>query len=523
MSTFLKGALWITIATFLSKLLGSFFRIPLQNIAGNEVLGIFSVVYPVYMTILTVTVAGIPLAISKLISEARAHGRHDEVAIIFRTASMLGIIFGVVSFALMYGFADFISAQLGGTYAKPSIIVVSFTLIAAPYMAVYRGFFQGFEDMVPTALSQVIEQFVRVILIVVAAIYFTRKAFSYDIVAGGVMIGSIIGVLFSLVYLRTVFSRRKLLAKQRPTYNWTLFKQWSKRILLVSLPICFGALTMALLNVVDSFTIPRQLVSLGSSEREVTDLYGIYGRGQALVQIAVVFASALILPLIPAITKALAINDQTKASDIINRANLFTHLTSWPAAVGLVVLTYPLNFVLFGDYLGSDVLAVMSASSLFTAFSVLTTGMLQGANRETAAAIIVLVSSALKIVLNILLVAEYGIMGAAISTLVIYMLVTLLNVIVLYRTIPFRLIQREHIVFIGSSAVMGGVLYLPVVIMLVNEWSRLSSLLMVGFSIGVGGLIYFALVVVLKGLDRSMLQSLPLVSKLIKKHTKQHG
>lgn len=518
-SSFMKGAILLTIATFLSKLLGSAFRIPLQNIAGDEVLGIFSVVYPVYMAILIITVAGIPLAISKLISIARAEGRTEDVYMIYRTASILGLLFGVGSFALMYGFAEFIAGQLGGSLITYSIMIVSLSLIFAPYMAVYRGFFQGYEDMVPTAVSQVLEQFIRVLLILVAAVYLTQKAYPVDLVAGGVMIGSVVGVMVSLIYLKMIFAKRKMITV-KPPYDFSQFKQWSKRILLISLPICFGALTMALLNVVDSLTIPRQLLSLGNTEKEVAFQYGIYGRGQALVQIAVVFASALILPLIPAITKALTEKNKEKAAEIMKKAITFTHLTSWPVAVGLAVLTLPVNFLLFGDHLGSDVIFVLSVSSLFTAFAVLTTGMLQGANLETKAAMIVLIFSVVKVALNLLFVGEMGLIGAAISTLITYILITVANLVLLVKAHPFEWIHRSHVGVAGASLLMGAAIVALQWILPASDLTRaLTSLYVVG-AVVLGAVSFVVFVFLFKGIDRNMLRSLPFASKFLKPEKK---
>ncbi|OLS38997.1 polysaccharide biosynthesis/transport protein [Alkalihalophilus pseudofirmus] len=513
-SSLLKGAILLTVATFLSKLLGSVFRIPLQNIAGDEVLGIFSVVYPVYMSILIITVAGIPLAISKLISEARAKGRDDDVYFIYRTATILGVVFGVVSFILMFVLAEWIAGFLGGSLMTYSILAVSVTLIFAPYMAVYRGFFQGYEDMVPTAVSQVLEQFVRVLIIIVAAYYLTIQAFAPEVVSAGVMIGSVVGVLASLVYLKVIFARRKPI-KTATKMNKETFSHWAKRILIVALPICFGALTMALLNVVDSLTIPRQLSALGNTESEVAHIYGTtFGRGQALVQMAVVFASALILPLIPAITKALATNDKDRASMIVDRGNTITHLTAWPAAMGLAALTVPINYALFGDVLGSDVIFILSVSALFTSFSVLTTGMLQGANREFAAAIIVLVCSAAKFVLNIILVAQYGMIGAAISTLIVYVAITILNVYILYRTLPFPVVRRSHALYALASVVMGAVLLFAVDYLQVELWTRLNAMLFVAAGVVIGAIIYVVILIGTKAIDDDIASSLPLLSKL---------
>ncbi|MGO4888783.1 DUF5693 family protein [Anaerobacillus sp. MEB173] len=521
--TFVKGALFITVATLVSKILGSIFRIPLQNIAGDEVLGIFTLVYPVYMAILIISVAGIPIAISKLISEARVAKKEGDIRDIFVTAGILAFAFGCLSFVLLFSFSGQIAHVLGGTYAMYSIIVVSFTLLIAPYMAVYRGFFQGFDNMKPTAFSQVLEQFVRVGLILIIAFYLVYLQYSSEIVAAGVMVGSSIGALSSLVYLRWLFIRSAVRPRSEQKYQFATFKQWSKKILILSIPICVGALTMALLNIVDSLTIPLQFRAIGYVGEEITYLYGIYGRGLALVQIAVVFASALILPLIPLITAALAKNEITKTKGIIERALKFTHLTSWPAALGLVALTLPINLALFKDLEGNTVLAIISFSALFTSMSVLTTGILQGMNRSNQAAIIVLISAIVKVVLNIVLVRLYGLEGAAISTLVTYMVLTGLNLMMINKAIPFKVVTREAAVFSFASIVMGIVIVAPLLFTSVYEWTRWMALVYVAVMIAVGGLIYTVLIFVCKGLTKEELIDFPVIGKFLAKPMPKGG
>ncbi|WP_241657719.1 putative polysaccharide biosynthesis protein [Anaerobacillus alkaliphilus] len=515
--TFVKGAIILTIATFLSKLLGSVFRIPLQNIAGNEVLGIFTLVYPVYMAVLIISVAGIPIAISKLISEARVKNSDEDIRNIFVTSGIITFLLGSLSFLLMFTFSETIALVLGGPYATYSVMIVSITLIFAPYMAVYRGFFQGYGDMKPTAYSQVLEQFVRVALILVIAYILVVRGAASDVVAGGVMVGSSIGVLASLVFLRWTFNRSGLKPASEKKYNWAVFKAWSKKILWLSIPICIGALTMALLNLVDSVTIPVQLRNAGFVNLEVADQYGIYSRGLTLVQIVVVFASALILPLIPYVTEALAKNDILRTKTVVEKALKFTHLTSWPAAIGLMALTLPVNLALFKDLEGSLVIAIISFSALFTSLAVLTTGVLQGMNRSNEAAIIVIISAAVKIVLNIVLVGAYGLVGAAISTLITYVVLTALNYWMINKTVPFSIVNRATIVFAVSSIFMGTAIALPLTIFTIEEWTRVTALLYTAVSIAVGGSIYGVLVLLLRALTKDELATFPIVGNFLAK------
>lgn len=210
---FVKGAAILTITTFLSKVLGSFFQIPLQNIAGDEVLGIFRLVFPVYMIALTLSVAGVPLAISKLIAELHEKNDQDGIAKLFTSASIIGVIFGVLGFSVIMIGSSMFANMLGGQDTRLPLIVTSFALLIAPYMAVYRGYFQGFGDMIPTGVSQVIEQFIRVFFMLAIAFLFVYWNKESDVVAGGAMIGSCLGVITSLIYLRLKYVKVYIVIK----------------------------------------------------------------------------------------------------------------------------------------------------------------------------------------------------------------------------------------------------------------------------------------------------------------------
>ena len=513
--SFLRGAMIITIASLLSKIIGSVFRIPLQNIAGNEVFGIFSIVYPIYMAVLILSVAGIPLAISKLISEARAHDRTDDIRSIFLTASILATLFGVLSFTVMVVISSPLADMLGGEYMTLSIIVVSATLLVAPYMAVYRGFFQGYETMTPTAVSQVAEQLIRVFVILLIAFIMVEQGFSPAETAGGVMVGSIVGAFASLLYLRWTFVRSEWRPVHAASYRRRDFMYWSKRILSLSAPILIGALAMALVNFIDSMTVPAQLNRIGFESLEVANAYGYYGRGLAMVQIAVVFAQALILPLVPAITKAMAEGDSSRTVSLTEKSMTFTHFVAWPAAAGLFALTVPINFSMFGDFQENTLLAVVHASALLTALAVLTTGVLQGMNRLKISAGIVAAASLLKIVLNIVLIEAMGLVGVAWSTVLVYLFITVLNLIAMRRTVPFRTVQRSHAVFAVSALIMAAVVSLPQLWVDLCAFSRGAMTLYLIGMIVLGMVVYVALVTGLKAFTREEIKSLPVIGKFV--------
>lgn len=489
------------------------FRIPLQNIAGDDVLGIFSLVYPVYMVALYLSVAGIPIAISKLIAEAKTQNDATKIKKIYVTASILALSFGVISFTIIYGFSSQIANALGGPSTEIALIVVALTLLVAPYMAVYRGFFQGFGDMRPTAISQVVEQFVRVALILLVAYFLVAMNYSNDIVAGGIMAGSVIGALSSLLYLRLKYFRSSFKVTSKEKYAAKDFSMWSKTILKISIPIAIGSVTMALFNFVDSFTVSYGLRSAGADASEINYLYGIYGRGLTLVQITTVFASSIILPLVPLITTKLAENKLDDTRSIIEQTHRMTHLISWPAAIGLLALTLPLNLALFKDLEGSLMLAMINLSSVFTSLTLLGTGILQGMNAAKAGALIIISGVVLKIFANIFFIQAFGLDGAAYATLFVYLVLFIVNSIVIYRMIRFTVLGADTIKMIVASIVMGALVGLPTLWLDIADWSRLWALGYLIVTITIGGAIYFLLLWVMKAIHKQDLKKIPIIGK----------
>lgn len=504
----MKGTIFLTVATLLSKVLGSVFRIPLQNIAGDEVHGIFTLVYPVYMVALIISVAGIPIAISKLIAEVRVH--QDTVAVrhIFITASFLAFAFGLSGFLVLQLLLDPLASLLGeGT--RGALFVVSLTLLVAPYMAVYRGFFQGFDDMRPTALSQVFEQFIRVGVMLAIAIYLVFQGKGAETTATWMMYGSVVGALFALLYLRWRFDRSVEKPTKQEAYSFQAFKTWSKRILQLSGPILVGALAMALMNLVDSGTVPYALKKYGLSETAIYNQAGVVlGRGLSLIQIATVLATSLVLQLIPLISKAIEKGDKDEARTIVERTHRWTQLLAWPVAIGMASLVYPINLAAFTDVQESKVLAVYFFSSVFMSVTILGTGILQGINRARAAAWIIIGAALLKVVLNITLIASFGLIGVAVSTVIIYVLALIMNTWLINRKVPFHFLTKDLGVYVVSSIVMGAMISAPLLMLDVLAWSRLQAVVYVILATAVGAAVYFLLVWRMNGISRDEVKQL---------------
>ncbi|MBE5107946.1 polysaccharide biosynthesis protein [Bacillus thuringiensis] len=482
---FVKGAAILTITTFLSKLLGSFFQIPLQNIAGDEVLGIFRLVFPVYMIALTLSVAGVPLAISKLIAELQEKNKQKEIAKLFKSASIIGMAFGAFGCFVIVLFSTEIANMLGGQETRMPLLVTSLALLVAPYMAVYRGYFQGFGDMKPTGISQVIEQFVRVFFMLIIAYILVSWEKSSTFITSGAMVGSFLGVISSLIYLRIKYNRSPYYNKNS-SYSLRDLREDGKRILQVSIPIAIGALSMPLLNLADSLTIPHVLQG---SSTEIQEQFGIYSRGFAFTQIIVIFTSAIVFPLIPLLTSALAKKDIHLVKRTIQNTNRLAHVLTAPLTIWLMALTVPLNVGLFTDAQGSSMLAVMIGSSYFTAIMVLTIGVLQGINRSAQAAWIVIGASCVKILLNIVFVQQFGIDGAAYSTLITYVLICIVNHLYIRKSLVYSIHFKSFFGVLGIACVFGVGLYELSTIIDVTS-SRIMTLLLSGIALTITTMLY---------------------------------
>ncbi len=510
-----QGVLLITIATFIARVLGSFYRIPLQNIAGNEVLGVVTLVYPIYMTALTLSVAGIPLTISKLIAEARTEQGENQIHYIYKAASILALIFGCISFVIMMLTSELISQMLGPQTYFP-LIVVSVSLLFIPKVAVFRGFFQGFEDMRPTAFSQIFEQTTRVGIILLTSYYLVQKGYSVGFIASGVMAGSVFSILIAYGYLSYLFRKTEFKVQEKFKFDISDFIEWSKKILKLSLPICLGSLTLTLIYFVDSLSVPTQLMKAGNEN--VNDVLGFYGRGLTLIQIPVVLAQALILPLIPAISKK-----ENDALHLIDRAIYFTHIICWPVSIAIVALTIPLNFALFGDLNESLVLSLIHLSAIFITFSILTTGILQGINLVYHPVYTLLISSVLKVILNIVLISKYGFLGLAISTLSVFFFMTCVNFWFIKKALPIQLWKRNYTVFCLGSLVMGLVIAIPSINGGFINWTRLETLFFIIIMSIIGSGIYGVILIFFRGITRKELSHLPFIGKYMPSSFKSNG
>lgn len=449
-SRLLQGAFVLGLAAIISKIIGAFQKIPLQNLGGDGVFGIYNTVYPLYMLIVTLAAAGLPLAVSKFVAEQNALGRSDESRRIIRLSSVLLGGIGLIMALLMYAGAPLIADIIGNRHVVPSIRAASWALLFVPVMTGLRGYFQGLQRMVPTAVSQVVEQTIRVTVMIVLLLWLMRRDASLETIAAGAMMGSVaggmVGLLTMLGYLvrhrrkgrevetlKTVSAINPVLAEPSRSNG-----EWIRTLLMYAIPVCLGSLAVPLMNLVDTFTVPRLLRGEGLDELQSMVSFGIYNRGLPLVQLVTMLATSLSVLFIPAMAEARLKGGPEAVRQQAGLALRWFWLIGLAASAGLAVLAEPINRMLYGDAAGTEALRYMALTAAGSTVSIIAAALLQGLGAVRAPAFSMLAAAGVKALLNVMLVPALGISGAALAGAVAYMLAAGLNVALLARLVALR-------------------------------------------------------------------------------------
>lgn len=438
----IKGAAILGFATFISKVLGAIYRVPYQNITGDEGMYVFQQVYPLYSVLVLLSTAGFPLAISRIVSQKLVAGDEFGIEQVYRISSYLLFAIGLSLFFLLFFGAETVAGWMGNKRMLTlPIQSVSFALLLVPVMAAFRGLFQGYQNMTPSALSQITEQVIRVTTILILSWYCIEMGLGVVYAGAGATFGAFTGAVGGMMVL--IYFRRKYREKQSSSQRMESRQNTYsivKQLLIISLPICLGSLTMPLYALVDSFSVANLLASTQFSLDEAISLKGIYDRGQPLLQFASFFSTALALSIVPAIAQAQMRKDRAELIRLTKLALRYTFLLGIPASIGLAIVAAPTNMMLFKNQAGSDALAILSLGTIFLTLSITIASILQGLGRVYLPTIFLFIGILIKIVGNLLLIPFLDIRGASLASVLAYFVHALLSFYSLYR---FRLLRRS--------------------------------------------------------------------------------
>ncbi|BCJ87836.1 putative polysaccharide biosynthesis protein [Effusibacillus dendaii] len=439
--TFVKGAFFMALAGLISKFLGVIYAVPLYNMIGSYGMGLYQIAYPWYLTMLTIATAGFPLALSKAVAERVAVADYDGADRIFGLSLRLMTFTGITAFLILFFGAPLFAAMAGNSEASLAIRALSIAILVVPLLAAFRGYLQGHQNMGWSGTSQVIEQLVRVIVILSGTYLVLKAGYGVAYGAAAATFGGAVGAIASLlIVVYFAFKMRKQLQHKMTGQNridvWPILK----KLVSYAIPISLAGLVLPIAQQVDTNTVVNLLKWSGVTREAATEAFGILTNdGYRLIQLPVSFATAIGYSLLPAVSEAIALKNQSLVHDRVTISFRLISLLILPSTAVMVVLAAPIDLMLFGHTNGARVIQIVSFMGIFMSFELITTFMLQGIGQMYLPVRNMLIGTGCKLILNLLFIPFLGITGAAISASLAYAVSSWLNVRSVFRLTGVRL------------------------------------------------------------------------------------
>ena len=430
---YLHGAAILTAGVIVMKILGFLYKMPIGNIIGDDGYSMFLATYNVYNVFLTLSTAGLPIALARLISEAHAEGRVMQVRRTFSVAWWTFFAIGLFCSLIMALFPRFIAGEiLHNPDAALSIRVMSPSVLLVCLVSAYRGYCQGFGDMIPTTVGQVLEVLVKFAVGLALAWLLMRSGRGKPMGSAGAIFGVTVGSAAALLYM-WLHKRRRYHEEEPeqpdvPDSNTQILR----RFLRIGIPIALGSSVLALLNLVDSsLCMGRLQQAAGYSYLEAQVLYGVYGKAQTIFNLPAAIITPLTISVVPAITAAIVRHEDDLATKISEDSMRIAAVLSLPMGAGLAVLARPIMLTIYpGSHAsGASLLALLGIASIFVCMVLMENAVLQATGHELLPMISMIVGGIVKVVINYFLVAKpsVNIFGAPIGTLASYVVMAVMN------------------------------------------------------------------------------------------------
>ena len=523
--SFMGGVTVIAVSTVFVKICGALYKIPLNNILGDEGVTHFMSAYNIYAFLLTLSTAGLPLALSKLISEADATGRRTQMRRCFNTAMAVFVAVGAAGTAAMLLFTEQLAAWMNNSMAYWPIKALGVSVVCVSIMCAYRGFAQGRQNMVPTAVSQFIEAFFKLVVGLPLAWYLIRAGKSLEIGAAGAIVGVSAGTVLAMLYMVRNYRKNRgpiLWGTDVPESRGTIVR----RLLGLGIPITIGQTGMSLLNLLDQTIILGQLQNvLGLGEREAARLYGQYTFSSTLFNLPAAFLPAVAISLIPAVSVAVVRKDHRDVNRVVTTSFRLIALLAVPAGVGLSVLAGPILQLLYPARRETAAAAtyhlqLLGIASIFVCVMLLTNSIMQAHGKVRLPIYTMLVGGVVKVAVNYILVGnpDVNIKGAPIGTLACYALIAVINLAIVHGLLERK--PNYIRIFAGpcvASAAMGASAW--AVYGLLGGFlsgGYMSEALRTLAAVGLAVVVYLILVIALRLITREDLKMIPHGEKLAK-------
>ena len=545
---FLQGTALLALATAAVKIIGALYKIPLNAIIGEQGFGYFNTAYQIYNVLLMISTAGLPVAMSRMISQASSLNNYRQVRKIYTVCRTIFLTLGLISALLMGCFAGTLAKFMGQPNAKASIAILAPASFLICLMSTYRGFFQGQSNMKPTSASQVLEAAVKLIVGLAAAFLIKFYLHSIPLAAGGAILGVSVSCLVSSFYLNRCYRKA---CKDLPVTNEATDsgKSIAKGLLAIAIPITIGSAGLQLLTTLETSVYmgrlfdnvdsmfnasalveqlkiygykaqidnkPLELLTREEGIQFVIDTQkGIYDMTVTIFNMPCSFITPITISIIPAITSAITIGDHKNARATEESAVRVTALMAMPCTFGLLALAEPVMGLL-GGYSGeklvlaTSLMRILSACIMFNATVLLTTAIMQAHGHVVRPVVNMFIGGFLKLVAIFVLTGNpyIGILGTPIGSFLCYFSITVLNLVAVHRVLknPPKVLKHMLRAFL-SALIMG--------IFAFGAWYGLkvlgltSNIILCGLPICVGVVVYLVCAVTLKAITREDCLLLP--------------
>lgn len=414
MKNVMHGALILSLAALIAKILSACYRIPFENLVGNTGFYVYQQVYPIYGIGMTFALTGFPVFISKIIAE-----QDEEPAKLAISHQIFVILafFGFACFGFLQLFGHHIALMMGDRHLTPLLGSVSWMFLFMPILAVGRGYYQGTFNMTPTAISQVTEQFIRVTVIILVALLAVHRHWTVYRMGMWAMFASTFGAIGASISFIPFYTKKFWQTERSPSPHQS-YLNLTKRIFSDGLIICLFASMMVLLQLVDSFTVKNSLVSAGMLPAVAKSIKGTYDRAQPLVQLGMVVAVSFSSTLLPTLTDALQKNQLARFRQIAKLLMRISATIAAAATVGMIVLMPEINTLLFSTPALSQTIAVYVLSVFVITLISTYNSILQSLDQFKITAVGLLLAVVVKAAINSLMIQHFGIIGASWATVI---------------------------------------------------------------------------------------------------------
>lgn len=510
---FLKGTLILTVSSIVVKVIGSLNWIILSRVLGGEGIGLYQMGFPIYLMAITLSSAGIPVAISIITAEKLAQKDFLGAKRVFNVSLRLLFVTGLVfASALFFGAHWLIDNHwIRDSRAYYSIIALAPAVFFVTFLASFRGYLQGWQIMTPTAASEIVEQLMRVVTMIVFANMFMPHGLAYA--AGGASMGAGVGAFCALLVLMWFYGRLKQklkadLQQQNPLATRESARAIISRLLRLALPVSMSSLMLPVVANLDLLIVPQRLEAAGFHISQATEFFGyLTGMAVPLINLATIFTAAMAISLVPAISESRALNDVFGIRAKTRTAFRVALIITCPCFVGMYFLAEKIAALIYNAPGAADAIQTMSVGILLLGLHQISTGILQGLGRTSIPVINMILAAAVKVFLSWTLTAipTLGIKGAAMATVVDFGLAAVLNMIFIYKYTGFALSFSGVFKPAVSAAAMGAAVY--GVITLAVSWGAWAIFAAIAVAVPVYGGVLLAV----GGMGKDDLESLPFI------------